>query len=279
MNGPWKPPVHLERDCDAERLNRVLNHAAVRPYVADLSHGVIDMSRSAANPNNVVLIGEHGAFFLEQRMPGIYEVHTQVLPTGRGAWAKDFTTSGIYWMFTHTDAFEILTRVPHGHIAAKALTTASGLRYEFTGDRTMRFRERDVLFDVYSFRIQDWCATAEGMVETGHWMHDRFHQEEQRLGLVPGTPEAAVATHGMHVVPHVDMPCHNRFVGLVYHMALGGRVEKGVAIYNRWALACHRPFDRLISLVQKTPPAVRFDKTNIHLLPDGDIRMDLPLES
>lgn len=271
--GPAFPLVDVWRDVDASHINGIINHPEVRPHVADSSLGEIDLSKQVENPNNFVLSGEYGAFLLSRIMPGVFEVHTQVLPEARGDWAKHFVFAGTHWMFTHTDAFEIVTRVPAGNAGARALALLAGMRKEFSGDHPMRYLDQDVPFDVYSFRLQDWAAHAPGLVETGHWLHHRFHEEERRLGLIEGTPEAEEATHGLKITPHADMAGHNRYVGLVYHMSRGGQLAKGVNMYNRWALASHRPVDRLVKLISTEPPVVRFDASDIELLPDGDIRM------
>ena len=266
------------RTTDTARINEIVNHPQVRPWVADLEEGEIDLAAQVANENTIVLLGEHGGFVLWRLLPGVYEVHTQILPNGRGDWALRFVQAGFRWMFTRTDAFEILTRVPAGHLAAKALAVASGFSFEFTADRRYRFRGKDVLVDVYSTQLQDWAARAPELEDTGRWLHSRFAEEGERIGLT-GEWRGPAKERGVKWGPlHGDMPSHNRYVGLTYHMALGGNAARGVAMYNRWALASHRPVHLLSKLLSVQPPVVWFDHTELRLSPDGDVELSLEKE-
>lgn len=243
------------REHTAERLNAVVNHPVVRPWVADEAAGVLDMTETVASDNTILLMGEYGGCLCFKMLPGVYEVHTQVVPEGRGQWALDFVRAGAHWMFTHTDAFEILTRVPRGHTAAKALTLAAGMNYEFTRPDGCRFRERVLPVDIYGFRIQDWVNHAQGLVERGAWFHDRLHAEAARLGIEDK--------------PHGDDENHNRYVGATYDMVAGGQAGKAVTFYNRWALAARHP---TIALISREPPVVRFD-IGLLAMRGGDIEV------
>ena len=77
----------LERSFDAARINEVVNHLEVRPHVGDPSYGVLDVAPLVARPEHWFLMGEHGGFLLSWSAPGVREVHTFVLPEGRGQWA------------------------------------------------------------------------------------------------------------------------------------------------------------------------------------------------
>ena len=79
--------VEIRREYTADKLNSVLNCPEVRPYVAEVPDGYLDLSRGVKNTNNVLLMGEFGGCFFIKVLPGVYEVHTQVLPEGRGEWA------------------------------------------------------------------------------------------------------------------------------------------------------------------------------------------------
>lgn len=238
----------IYRAADAIRLNEILNHPAVRPWVA-LGDGVLDLSEAVANRRNHVLIGEYGAicFFLLQQ--GVYEIHTQILPEGRGTRAVDLTAACAKYMFTRTDAYELVTRVPREHRAAAALSVASGLRKEFTISGAARFRERITDADVYSLRVQNWAARAPGLVERGKWLHRRMAQEAERLGLQVNLHED-------------DDESHDRYAGAAAEMAFGGQSVKGAALYNRWvSLARHMRDGKLqfVEVISTEPVIARFD--------------------
>jgi len=230
------------REHDARHINMVLNHPVVRPWVADVGEGVLDINPIVQNENNVLLMGEHGGCLFFCPQPGVYEVHTQVLPEGRGPWALDFVRGCARWMFTRTPAFEITTRVPHGHIAAKALTIAAGMRYEFTRDDGPVFRGRRVGVDIFSYRVQDWMQSADEMIAVGADLHAQMHAEAARLGITD--------------TPHEDDENHNRYAGAALEMAMNGQIKKGVLLYNRWAFSARHA---LIALKSIDPPIIKFD--------------------
>lgn len=242
----------LIRTHDAGEVNRILNHPAVRPFVADETDGVLDISERVSNQNNVTLIGEYGAFVCIKYDIGIYEVHTAILPDGRGRWAMDFARDGALYMFTATDCVEILTRVPMGHVAAKALTEAMGFRPLFTTPPECRFRGELVPCHIYTLSLQEWFARAHGMAEAGASFH-RWLNEQVGEG-----------------VPHGDDPAHNRIVGVTLAMITGGQVLKGLAFYNRAAFVTrHQP----IALLNGNPIQIKFD-AGVLTLKDGGIRYE-----
>lgn len=157
--------VRIERQTTAARINAVLNDPGVRPWVADAAEGKLDITAAVENPNNYCLMAEHGGCMFFRLMPTIYEVHTQVLPEGRGPWAIAMIRAAIHSMFARTDAWEIMTRVPRTHIAAKAATLRVGARFEFTRDDPCLFRGELVNL-----------ADQEQFLE---WMDD--HAQEHRL--------------------------------------------------------------------------------------------------
>ena len=230
------------REYRADRINLVLNHPVVRPDVADLGAGELDLSPQVQNEHNVLLMGQYGGCFCFCVQSGLYEVHTQVLPEGRGEWALAFVRAGARWMFTHTDAYEIMTRVSHGNIGAKALTIAAGMRHEFTRDDGPSFRGTNPPCDIYSYRIQDWVQRAAGLVESGEYLHAQIQEGARRLNL-------PTELHG-------EDENHNRYAGAAVEMVLGGQTRKAVFFYNRWAFAARHP---LIAMVSDQPPVIRFD--------------------
>lgn len=246
------PGIQVTREFTATRLNFVLNHPEVRPWVADTAAGVMDASPQVANLRNVLLGGEHGCILMVWLQPGIYEVHTQVLPEGRGAWALGLIRAAGHYMFTRTDCIEGMTRVPVENRAAKGLTLRSGMKFDFTRpDSEIRNGKLEDV-DVFSFRIQDWVLRAPGLVEIGHDFHDWMQAKALELGTA---------------VPfHEDDEGHNRNVGVCIEMAMHGQVEKAVNFYNRWALICRQ---RTIQLLSVAPAIIQFDIGCLRAVDDG----------
>lgn len=242
----------IRRTQDAEQLNRIVNHPDIRPFVADMSVGELDLSPQVANAANICLVGEFGAFLCFKFYEGCYEVHTQVLPEGRGEWTRRFAETGAHYMFTATDCVEILTRVPEGHMPALALTKTMGFRRQFTTPPEVLFLGNRVTADIWSLTIQEWAPRAEGVEAKGGAFHDWLNRQVE--GGKPHPPDSD----------------HNRIVGITLDMMRAGQIAKGVVWYNRWAFAARHP---AISLVGMEPPQVRFD-AGILTLEGGAIRFE-----
>lgn len=254
----------IERQTTADRINQIINHPAVRPWVANSDEGELDLSATVADQRNHVLMGEHGGVAFLWVQDGVYEAHTQVLPKGRGEWTRSLTEACVRHMFTKTDAYEIMTRVPSGHIAAKAAAEAQGMRFEFTRHRGVMFRDQVVDCHIYSFRLQDWVARTPALAETGQWLHDRMEAEARRLDI--------------DVEAHDPDENHNRYVGAAVEMAFGGQYIKAVQFYNRWVTAArHARSGQLqhIQLVAVDPLVVRFD-IGLMRFHDNDIEVIRP---
>lgn len=78
----------LTRCYDAAQVNAVVNHPDVRPHIGAPEFGDLDMTEAVARPEHWFLMGEHGGFMFSWSAPGVREVHTFVLPSGRGQWSK-----------------------------------------------------------------------------------------------------------------------------------------------------------------------------------------------
>lgn len=232
--------IAVERQFEAGRINAVLNDPAVRPWVANGSE-LIDLTAKVSDKNNILLMGEHGGCMFYPLLSGVYEVHTQVTRPGRGDWTARLTDACARWMFTRTPCYEIMTRVPHGHIAARAAAVAAGMRHEFTRPQECRFRDHIVDVHIYSYRIQDWIERADALVDTGREFHDMLHREADRLG-VSGA--------------HADDDNHNRYVGAAVEMIWHGQITKGVNFYNRWAQVSRH---EQIRLMLSDPVTVKID--------------------
>jgi hypothetical protein len=243
-------PIHamlyqLQRATDARFVNEVVNHPTVHPWVRGAHNGVIDLHDLVLNPYNVTLTAEHGAILFQCHTPGLYEAHTQVLPAGRGKWALYFVQAALMWMFTRTDAVEIVTRVPAGNRAAAALMNyicrLCGAEHDFrspygwTGSGG-----HQIAADVYSLPIQRWMRAAGGLAERGSWFHQRLDEEWLKIGKRRDDP-------------HPDDTVHDRYVGAGCELMLGGQVRKALVFYNRFAvMSGYAP----IELVCESPLAI-----------------------
>lgn len=221
---------------DAARIDGLMNHPMVFPWVSRPGDPPIAMARVVRDPRNVVLLGAHGGIAFHWVMPGLYDTHTAVLPLGRGAWAEAFGAACRHWMFTRTDAVELLTKVPRSNMPARALTRrvpGGTCEYVIAGGWTRRDGRREDI-EVWGVRIQDWLRHAPELVERGREFHRLLHLEYDRLGL--------------GIARHDDNDVHDRFVGAAVEMILAGLPAKGVVYYNRWAAMVPAPRIKIESL-------------------------------
>ena len=244
----------IERTFDATIFNQIVNDPAVRPFVADMKEGTLDLSDKIADHCNVCLIGEHGAFLCLKYYDGCYEVHTQVLPVGRGAWAKSFAEEGARYMFTSTECTEIVTRVPEKHLGALRLSYSMGFRTVMTTPPECSWREELQRCHILSLTIQEWASRPlPEMVNRGRLFHDWLHENVQNGGE-----------------PHLNDDEHNKVVGTCLSMIDADQPVKAVVWYNRSAYAFRHPPIELLSM---EPLRIKFDAGV--LWRDGEGRVQL----
>lgn len=209
------------REYSAERINVVCNHPDVRPWLGG-GTGALDLSATIADQRNVLLMGEGGGLLFVCLRPGQYEVHTQFLPDARGENAVKVTRDALRYMFTRTDAAEILTKVPECNKGAKGLVRAI--------NGTKRFRRESAWIapdgtpcavDYYALTIQDWAGKCAEVEASGDWFHGKL--------------EAAKAERGASEPLHDHDEAHDRYVGATVEMVLAGQAPKAVDFYNSWA--------------------------------------------
>ncbi len=229
----------IKRHRTAQFLNEIVNHPTVFPWVCGRHDGPLDMTPVIRDENNVLLAGRHGALLFIQLQPGLYEVHSQCLPEGRGAWMVSFVQSCVHWIFTRTECFEMMTRCPKGNLGARALARAVGGKFVFTNPRGYTKGGKTISADIFSITIQDWMKTAPGLVERGHWFHERLEAEYKKFGRAEP--------------PHDDDPVHDRYVGAACEMFLGNQAPKSCILYNRWARMADYA---VINIVSMKPVAI-----------------------
>lgn len=207
------PQVHVERRFDAATLNTVVNDPAVYPWVHGAVEGPLDLTAIAGDPQNVLLQGEFGSMLFMPVSPGIWELHTQVLPEGRGPWTLGLGRAALLWMFTATDAVEILTRVPEGNVAAASAAKRGGFAASWTMAEGWFYDGKPVPVTVYSLTLQGWLA--------GPWC-TALDGEAERFNAV--ISEDTVPLRGDARRP----------LGFALAAIRGHQPLKGCAFLNRW---------------------------------------------
>lgn len=211
----------ISRHTDAAHLNSIANHPDVYHWVRGPCEGPLDFSPVIGDDNVYALLGEHGGQVYHRLQPGLFEAHSQFLKQGRGEWAYDATQASLKWMFTRTECMEVVSRVPHGNVAARALAQAVGLKPDFVNPRGWVMDGKTVAAEIFSLTVQEWMRRAPGLVEKGKWFHKRLDEE--------------LARHGAKDLAHEDDETHDRYVGAACEMFFGGQPIKAQILYNRWA--------------------------------------------
>lgn len=220
-------PLTVCRTFDPAFLNGVMNHPEVRPYIGGATEGPIDCAPVVLNEANFALCNEFGGFLCEGYGNGVYEAHSQFLPEGRGEASRRAMMDAIRYLFTRTDAHQILGKFPKDNEAIIKFGTKGGYRPLFERD--------DALLGptIYmAINLEHWAATDPWLDTLGEWFHE--------------TLEAAKAAAGSPLPAHPHDPAHNRAVGAVAHMCFAGNAVKAVGFYNQWArLAGYQPVELL----------------------------------
>lgn len=140
--------IHESRD--AAFLNHVMNHESVKGDVSLGYKGDLDASSLLSNPRNHFLATEFGGFLVLDNGNGVYEVHTQFLPGGRGKAAREAARESMEHMFLETDCMELITFCPTDNRKAINLAIYAG----FTKRRQQT--ELGVSGHIYSITIKEW---------------------------------------------------------------------------------------------------------------------------
>lgn len=248
----------LQRQTDAKNINRFINDPSIYPQVKGFAKGPIDLSdKLAFGPasDTVVLCGQYGGVIFQRRLGAIYEMHTCVLPEGRGPWMVEGSRQAFYYMFTQTDCCEILTHCPSGNLPAKAGARAVGMRYDWTADKIYPKDGGMVDSDIYSINVQDWAFCSPLVEPIGVWFHQHLNAEYRRVGL--------------EVKPHSHDRNHNKITGAAVAMIASGQGYKGISVYNRVACMNLLP---LIAVVSVDPLVIDIHDVKLQVA-NGDFRI------
>lgn len=186
--------MNIERTNEVSRVNAVLNHSAILPYVAP-AKSVIDATEIVANPDHWCFLGEGGVWLFLRLCPALYDCHAAVLPEFRGRWVRDAAQECLWRLFAESDALEIIMRPAADNPAAIAGCRMLGAHREFVTAPRMPGRNGGLVAQhVYVLSLCGW------------------------LGSISGDDPAAYARFA-EACPHKGNPAFRRF------WSLSGRTE------------------------------------------------------
>jgi len=145
----------IERTQDAVRINAIANHPAVYSWVAGPARGApIDAAGVVNDPNNIILLGEHGFACFKPVCPHAYEMHAAVLPPGRGRWAYRSAQEAIAWIWENTPAVVLVAALPRENKRAARMAERLGFLFHHTTPAIFPLLDAIVPLDVYALQIK-----------------------------------------------------------------------------------------------------------------------------
>lgn len=171
--------------------------------------------------------------------PGVYEVHTNFLPSRRGRFAVSASLAAYRWMFTRTDCMILQTRVPAFNAAAERFCALVGATREFERKAVWPTKDGPVGMSFWTLRYEDWLRQTPSIARSGEEFHGKLSEE--------------FARHGVDDPHHADEFCHDLNVGAAAEMIYGGQPIKAAILYNRWAKFAGYGS---ISIITTNPPIV-----------------------
>lgn len=209
----------IVRTSDATFLNELANHPEIRPFVGG-GLEPLDLTAVCQNPANIILVVDGaGAWVLQMLMPGVYELHTMFLPEARGRPYFVAAKQALAYVFGQTDALEIVTKCPDDNDGARMAAATMGFRERFRREGAWQ-TGAGISYRVFS--IDDWFVRDRTCLVEGRAFHSAL--------------EAAKEAQGCTLATHPDDEAHDRAVGAACLMIKGGRTDKAIGFYNRWAI-------------------------------------------
>lgn len=192
----------INRSFDAEFINSVINDPSVKDAVEVVGDG--DISALVNDVNNVLLVTDHGGFLFVHVQQGVYEVHTQMLESGRGIDAYSAAVECARYMFTLTNCMRIISKARPENKGARKLAAEVLNHKGFNGT-----------YHYYSLEYMEWVETDEIVKVEG----ERFHD------LVEGDTN------------HINDDTHDYHVGGALMLCKSNNALKAQQVYNYWAIA------------------------------------------
>ena len=232
--------IHAQTS-DLERINQILNHPDVFPFVSWGMENPFEFEPEDLNGLFFLMPEDrNGVFIIEALDMENAEVHSAFLPGHRGKNAIDTAWEGLEWIFTATSITNLWTKVPNGNRRAEAMCRVMGWE-PMGGCGTFYLWRMDIL---------RWTSKAPGLESAGEAFHDGLEQED--------------VTHG-------KIPFHDRAVGAAALMVQKNQDRKAIDFYNtlagpaHWALAAIESLDPLRVRVGNNMILLRGEKGSIRV--------------
>lgn len=207
------------RSLDPEPFNRIFNDPEVRPW---MGHGCEprDLSIVVQNPENFCFLtpNSDGGYICARLDAGLYVAHTLALPSARGRPMLQLFREGFEYMFTSTEAVEIVTTCPDGNDAGARWAEVAGFAETHRREGAFPMAGKLVGASYRSLLYREWVLQHPANRKAGSAFHDQLHAANPNLAL------------------HAEDPVHDAWVGATIKGCQAGNIAKSINLFNRWAL-------------------------------------------
>lgn len=219
----------MRRTMDATALNAIANHPDVRLWLG--GDGPVDFGPQMRDASNIAVVGDVGGFLAVWLSEGRYEIHSVFLPN-HGTAAVTLMREGLDYLFSVTEAIELVTRVPVTNAAAAGLARLGGFQVRYRTQ--MPWSGGTVIdADVCALSVERWASQSRAAWVAGMAAHDAFAAARPDL------------------VHQDDDDTHLQMAGAAWLLVRGGQVLKAAQVYGEYAaMSGHPPF----RVLRTTPP-------------------------
>jgi hypothetical protein len=139
----------IQRSFDCARVNELVNHPTIRPYIGGDGKTALDLTGAVMDLQNFFLCGPNGGFLVIWSAPQTYEIHTFILPEGRGREAYQLARAGRDFM-VEQGATHLWTRVHPDARNVRRFTLSAG--FKPAGEHTIDLGFGPVTYDLFDWR-------------------------------------------------------------------------------------------------------------------------------
>ena len=247
-------PRTLSRTFSGPEVNAILNADTVFPDIRTPGIPRYDVSSLLADPRNIALTTGDGVVLFLAKGDGIYDASAHFYPVSRGTYARKAVADAIRWAFVNTDCVTMFARVPAPNRAAAFACAATGAIREFERKSVWPVETGLAGMSFWTLRYENWIKTAPGFYHSGVAFFQRLLSERRRLG----SPQPLAG---------FEDELYRR-VGASVEMISGGMADKGVILYNQWAIIGSYP---MMTLIARTPTLIKFGDMLLQVI-DGGFR-------
>lgn len=152
--------ISVRRTHDLTLVRSVFTHESIWAHVNDDGSCAADDWRPAENDDLIYLAVRRdgdviGCLLLVPINHALYELHSAMLPEGRGQGSRETAALMQAWLWANTPARKLMTWVPAYNVPAMAAAVKTGMTQ--AGRLTGAYLKNDVLHDLILYGVSKPC--------------------------------------------------------------------------------------------------------------------------